>query len=257
MRGNNRARQRVELFVTCVVDNIFPEVGVATYRILDALGFDVNFDSNQTCCGQPAFNSGYWDEARPIARRLLNQFDGSVPVILPSGSCTAMIRNYYTELFADDPVNRTRAARLAPKVYELTEFVEQNLSLDTDTTLFSKPYETATAIAFHEACHTKRELGVDSQPKSLLSMIKGAQLVDLEQAEVCCGFGGTFSVKYPNISGAMLADKLDKIEQSGAQTVTACDASCLMHIEGGLRKRGSAVRAAHVAELLAESIGED
>ena len=239
---------RVHLFVTCVVDQFFPEVGEAVVKTLRALGEDVRFDAAQTCCGQPAFNSGYWNEAKPLARRFLSQYDGSEPVVMPSGSCAAMVRNYYHELFADDPVNLRRAERTARNVYEFTEYVAEKADGDRLDELFTGGKLDAR-IAFHEACHTRRELGVDAQPKALLDRL--ADRVELPQAEVCCGFGGTFSVKYPDISGAMLRDKLDNIEASGADVVTACDSSCLMHIRGGLQRRGSAVRAAHIAELVA------
>ena len=244
----SKPENRVHLFVTCIVDQFFPEVGEAVVRTLRALGDEVVFDPAQTCCGQPAFNSGYWDEAKPLARRFLSQYDGSEPVIMPSGSCAAMVRNYYLELFDRDPVNRFRARKLARNVYEFTEYVSQRARLDE---LFGTSQNEAR-VAFHEACHTKRELGVDAQPKAILDRI--ANRVELPQAEVCCGFGGTFSVKYPDISGAMLRDKLDSVEESGADIVTACDSSCLMHIRGGLQRRGSDVEAVHIAELIAANL---
>ncbi|MXY20292.1 MAG: (Fe-S)-binding protein [Dehalococcoidia bacterium] len=240
-------RNRVHLFVTCVVDQFFPEVGEAVVRTLRALGDEVHFNTTQTCCGQPAFNSGYWNDAKPLARRFLSQYDGTEPVIMPSGSCAAMVRNYYHELFADDPVNLRRAERLARNVYEFTEYVAEKMDDERLDELFGSG-RPDRKVAFHEACHTRRELGVDAQPKALLDRI--ADRVELPQAEVCCGFGGTFSVKYPDISGAMLSDKLDNIEASGADVVTACDSSCLMHIRGGLRRRGSDVRVTHIAEIL-------
>lgn len=248
---------RARLFVTCVVDQLFPEVGVAVVRVLRALGARVEFDPDQTCCGQPAFNSGYWDEARPIARRLLGQYDDSAPVVMPSGSCAAMIRNYYAELFADDPVNLARARRLRPRVYEFTEYIAEFFDSESVAAILADaPDREPVLAAFHEACHAKRELGVDAQPKAILDALPGVRRVELPQAEVCCGFGGTFSVKYPDISGAMLRDKLDCIEASGADVATACDASCLMHIRGGLRQRGSAVQTAHIAELIAQNLRE-
>ena len=244
-------RIRIHLFVTCIVDQFFPEVGEAVVRTLRVLGDEVQFNPAQTCCGQPAFNSGYWNDAKPLARRFLSQYDGSEPVVVPSGSCAAMIRNYYHELFAGDPVNQRRAERLSQNVYEFTEYLADR----TDTARLGELLGEAkldAKVAFHEACHAKRELGVDAQPKELLDRI--ADRVELPQAEVCCGFGGTFSVKYPDISGAMLSDKLDNIEASGADVVTACDSSCLMHIRGGLQRRGSDVSAAHIAELVAAGL---
>ena len=251
IRSTDQAR--VQLFVTCVVDQFFPEVGEAVVRVLRALDKQVEFDPSQTCCGQPAFNSGYWDEARPVARRLLGQLDSSAPVVVPSGSCAAMIRNYYKELFADDPVNLARVNALAPNVYEFSEYLVDRVGSSGIEGLFqSSPSDVA--IAFHESCHAKRELGVDSQPKALIDSVPGLHRVEMEQAEVCCGFGGTFAVKYADISGAMLRDKLDNIEASGADVVTACDSSCLMHIKGGLERRSSPVQTAHVAELIDRGI---
>ena len=246
-------QRRVQLFVTCVVDQFFPEVGEAVVRVLRALDTEVEFDPAQTCCGQPAFNSGFWDEARPVARRLLGQLDASIPVVVPSGSCAAMIRNYYKELFADDPVNLARVNRLSPNVYEFSEYLADNVGVPSIRSLAQRS-DSDVSVAFHEACHAKRELGVDAQPKSLIDAVPGLRRVEMRQAEVCCGFGGTFAVKYADISGAMLRDKLDNIEASGADVVTACDTSCLMHIRGGLQRRGSPVRTAHVAELIAQSI---
>ena len=248
--------ERVQLFVTCVVDQFFPEVGEAVVEVLRALDVEVEFDTSQTCCGQPAFNSGFWDEARPVARRLLGQLDPSVPVIVPSGSCTAMIRNYYEELFAEDTVNLARVRALGANVYEFSEFLVDRIGLAELGRLFHAPSTDDVEVAFHEACHAKRELGVDSQPKSLIDVAPGFRRVEMEQAEVCCGFGGTFAVKYSDISGAMLGDKLDNIEASDAKVVSACDTSCLMHIGGGLSRRGSEVRTAHVAELLAQGLRE-
>ncbi len=245
----------VQLFVTCIVDQFYPEVGEAVVRVLRALGEDVEFDPAQTCCGQPAFNSGYWNEAKPIARRLLSQYDGSAPVVVPSGSCAAMIRNYYGELFADDPVNQTRARRLAANVYEFSEYLAAAFSDERIRALFDER-APRLGVAFHEACHAKRELGIDAQPKALIDSAPSLERVALEQAEVCCGFGGTFSVKYPDISGAMLREKLDCVEASGADVLAACDASCLMHIGGGLLRRGSSTRTAHIAELIADAMAD-
>ena len=246
-------QRRVQLFVTCVVDQFFPEVGEAVVRVLRALDTEVQFDPAQTCCGQPAFNSGFWDEARPVARRLLGQLDASIPVVVPSGSCAAMIRNYYKELFADDPVNLARVNRLSPNVYEFSEYLDDKVGVPRIQSL-ARCSDSAISVAFHEACHAKRELGVDAQPKSLIDAVPGLRRVEMAQAEVCCGFGGTFAVKYADISGAMLRDKLDNIEASGANVVAACDTSCLMHIRGGLERRDSPVRTAHVAEIIAQSI---
>ena len=250
-------KPKAHLFATCVVDQFFPEVAESVVLTLRALDVEVEFDPKQTCCGQPAFNTGYWNEATPLARRFLELYDGSDPIVVPSGSCAAMIRNYYPELFAHDPVNRRRAELLAASVYEYTEYLAAEFGPDRLRSIMSDHADDShpfAAVAFHESCHAKRELGVDAQPKALLDSLPGARRVELPQAEVCCGFGGTFSVKYPDISAAMLQDKLDNILATEADVVAACDSSCLMHIGGGLKRRGASVRPAHVAELIAESL---
>ena len=242
------------LFVTCVVDQFYPEVGESAVAVLSRLGVDVDFPLGQTCCGQPAFNSGYWNDALPLAKRTLDVLDGAEYVVAPSGSCAAMIRVFYAELLHDHPDLLSKARRLAPRVFELSEFVVDVLGV-TDLSSVGAGISPAVGrrVAYHSSCHLARELGVVGQPKALLGSLSGAELVDMARAEVCCGFGGTFSVKYPEISAAMLQDKLDAIRESGAEAVVACDSSCLMQIGGGLSRQGIAARPVHVAQVLDEA----
>ena len=237
----------VNLLVTCLMDTLFPDAAQAAVDLLESQGLRVRVPPGQTCCGQPAFNAGYWDEARVMARHMLDVFDDSdAPVVLASGSCASMIVHYYPELFKDDPRDGLRAEALAARTFELTQFLVDQLGV---TDLGARC--TATAV-YHPSCHTLRGLGVDRQPRALLAAVRGLNLLKQDQPQTCCGFGGVFAVKMGDISGAMLKDRLDAFEATGAEMVVGCDISCLMHIEGGLRKRGSSMRTMHIAQLLTE-----
>ena len=241
---------KASLFVTCVVDQFYPEIGESTVRVLRRLGVDVDFPEEQTCCGQPAFNSGFRSDAKPLARRFLDTFEKADAVVIPSGSCTAMVRVFYPELFHDDPGLAARVDAVARKTFELTEFIVDVLGVTRLPESAGAPRRTVT---YHEGCHLRREIGVTTQPRALIKAAPGVDLVEMEQAEVCCGFGGTFAVKYADISGAMLADKLRNVADTGADAVVSCDSTCLMQIGGGLEKRGMAAKPLHVAQLLDEA----
>jgi L-lactate dehydrogenase complex protein LldE len=233
----------VSLMVTCLGDALFPDVGVATVRLLRRLGVKVDFPAAQTCCGQPHFNSGYHGDARDLARHMIGAFAGGGTVVCPSGSCTAMVKLEYPELFHDDPIWRPRAEDLARRTHELSDFLVNVLGVEDVGARFEG------RVTYHMACHL-RGLGLLTEPERLLRRVKGLEYVPLERADECCGFGGSFSVRYPSISGAMVQDKAAFIEKTGASVVVATDAGCLMNIAGCLRRRGSAVRAMHLAELL-------
>ena len=245
---------KASLFVTCMVDQFYPEVGESTVGVLERLGVDVDFPPGQTCCGQPAFNSGYWSDARPLARRFIETFQGEGYVVAPSGSCVTMVRVFYDELLHNDPEARARARQLVPRVFELSEFIVDVMGISDLGPLASSAEPWPLTTTYHEACHLRRELGVIEQPRALMRSLPGVELTEMDQAEVCCGFGGTFSVKYPDLSGAMLQDKIDRIRDSGAQAVVACDSSCLMQIGGGLEKQGVDVRPVHLARLIDERL---
>lgn len=240
---------KVSLFITCLVDQLSPEVGMAMFRLLTRLGVDVTFNPDQTCCGQPAFNTGYHPEARSVAQQMLNLFarelDSVDYIVAPSGSCVTMVKKYYPELFADDAEMKKLAESVGPRLYELSQFLVEVLETEDVGAAFEG------RVTYHDSCHLLRELGVSRPPRQLISAIRGVEFVELDDADVCCGFGGTFSVKYPEISSAIAAEKITNIERSGADTVIACDASCLMQINGMLSRKGSAVRTLHLAELLA------
>ncbi len=230
--------------ITCLGDTFFPQVGVATVRLLRRLGVQVDFPPAQTCCGQPHFNSGYHHEARLLARHTIETFAGSSLVVTPSGSCAAMVKLEYPELFHDDPVWRPRALDLAQRTHELSDFLVNVLHREDVGAAFS------ARATYHMACHL-RGLGLIDEPVRLLHRVRGLELLPLERADECCGFGGSFAVRYPGISAAMVQDKATFITRANVDVVVATDAGCLMNIAGCLRRQGSRVRALHLAEVLA------
>lgn len=234
---------RVSLLVTCLGDAFFPDVGVATVRLLRRLGVEVDFPQAQTCCGQPFFNSGYPDHTRDLARHTIRAFDNGRLVVAPSGSCAAMVKLEYPELFHEDLVWHGRAEDLARRTHELSDFLVNVLGTDD---VGARCQGKAT---YHMACHL-RGLGLQTEPERLLRKVSDLEYVPLERSDECCGFGGSFSVRFPGISGAMVQDKAAFIEKTGADMVVATDAGCLMNIAGCLRRRGSKVRAVHLAEVL-------
>jgi len=240
---------KVSLFITCVVDQFFPRVGEALVEVLTRLGVEVVFNPAQTCCGQPAFNTGYRTEAREVAARMLELFEGELTradyVVAPSGSCVAMVRKFYPEVFADEPPQRERAERVGARVYELSEFLVNVLGVEDVNASFKE------RVTYHDSCHLLRELGVSSEPRRLIAAVGQAEFVEMDRTDACCGFGGTFSVRFPELSAAIAEEKATSIERSRAGAVVACDSSCLMQIAGLLARRGSDVRCLHIAELLA------
>ena len=234
--------QTIQLMITCLIDTLYPEIGEAVVRVLERAGVEVAFPAGQTCCGQPAFNAGMRQQARPLAQRTIQIFEETTgSVIVPSGSCAAMIRHGYLELFADDPEWLERARRLASRTYELSEFLIDILGMA------ELGAEFTGRLTYHRSCHLLRDLGVDQQPLTLLRAVKNAELVDLAGADECCGFGGVFSVEHHQISSAMLQRKLDNIIASGAERVVTCDAGCLTNINGGLHRLGLSPRAVHIS----------
>lgn len=242
---------KASLFVTCVVDQFYPEVGESAVRVLNRLGVDLDFPSGQTCCGQPAFNSGFWSEAKPLARRFIKQFRDSPYIVIPSGSCAAMIRVFYEELFHDEPEVLEQSLSLRNKVYEFSEFVVDVLGMENLPTITDR--SPKTKITYHETCHLRRELGATTQARTLIESVPSADLIEMEQSEVCCGFGGTFAVKYSDISAAILEEKIEHISATGAEALVACDVTCLMQMDGGLKRQGLPLRPLHLAQLLDEA----
>ena len=239
---------KVQLFVTCLVDTFFPGVGEAVVDVLRRAGAQVDFPAGQTCCGQPPFNAGLRSAARRIAEQTIRTFEGAKgDIVLPSGSCTHMIRHNYAELFAREPAWLRRAQELAGRTYEFTEYLVDVLGVSNWDARWEGP------LTYHPTCHLHRGIGVDRQPRALLAMLKGAEIRELPEAQDCCGFGGIFSVEHPELSSAMLQRKIANFHATASQTLVVCDAGCLMHIMGGLRRKGSPQRVIHIAEALAHT----
>jgi L-lactate dehydrogenase complex protein LldE len=257
-----RARpDRVQLLVTCLIDQFFPDTGMSVVRVLERLGLTVEFPAGQTCCGQPAFNAGFVDEARDMARHTIDVLSKSeAPVVIPSGSCGDMMIHHAVKLLADDPSYGPKAAEVASRTYEFTQFLVDVLGVtdvgaNVSATAGASTGQSATAppglVTYHASCHGLRGLGVKAQPAALLEHVRGIQRCPLPESEVCCGFGGLFAVKMSEISAARLGRKLDSIDSTNADTVVVTDVSCAMHMNGGLHRRGGRARVIHLADLLA------
>ena len=238
---------KVSIFTTCLVDEFFPNVGHATVELLRRLGVEVTFNREQTCCGQPAFNTGYRHEAEALATRMLEIFEHELQtadyIVTPSGSCAVMVKKYYLQLLKEAE-SQQRAKTIAARVYELSQFLVDVLGIEDTGASYNG------RLTYHDSCHLLRELEVASGPRKLIAAVEGAEFTELDHAATCCGFGGTFSVKYPQISAAIADEKAASIERSCADSVVACDVSCLMHMRSALAHRGSSVRCLHLAELL-------
>ena len=236
----------VQLFVTCLVDTFYPQVGEAIADILSRLGMTVDFAADQTCCGQPQFNAGLRADARQVAEHTIRVFEAAPgEIVSPSGSCVHMMRVNYPELFAEDAAWLARAESLAKRTFEFSEYIVDHLGV-TDVGAHWNG-----RLTYHSSCHLLRGLGVDRQPRALLAAVQGAEVVELPHTDECCGFGGIFSVTHPEVSKEMLANKNANLEKSESPTLVVPDAGCLMHIAGGLHRQGKSQRAVHLAEVLA------
>ena len=237
---------KVQLFITCLTEQFFPTVLENMIKILEKYDVEVEFPSEQTCCGQPFFNSGFHDEARIMATRWLGIFSQSnAEIVSPSGSCVDMIRHHYPDLFPVGTPEYRLATDIANRTFEFCEYLVNKLKIVDVGSVY--PHQ----VTYHASCHLLRGLGIREEPKQLLKNVRGLEYVPLFEEETCCGFGGIFSVLFPEVSQSMMNRKVDNIQQSGATTVTACDAGCLMNIGGGLRKAGSNVKAVHLIDILA------
>lgn len=243
--GAEKTPPRVALFVTCLVDLFRPSIGFAAVKLLEDAGCAVSVPPSQTCCGQPGYNSGDRANALSIARQVIAAFEGYDYVVAPSGSCGGMIRHHYPQLLADDAAWAPRATALAAKTYELTQFLVEVMERRGVAADFS------AHCTYHDSCSSLREMKVKAQPRALLNTVAGLKLTELKDAEVCCGFGGTFCVKFPDVSNHMVEQKTADIVNSGADVVLAGDLGCLMNIAGKLKRQGSPIQARHVAEILA------
>jgi L-lactate dehydrogenase complex protein LldE len=237
---------KINLLIPCFVDQLFPSVGISVVRIFEKLGHTVDFKESIFCCGQPAFNAGYWEDARGIAARVLQSLAGSDPVVVPSGSCAAMVKNFYPELFRETPKAKA-AFQLSQRVFEFSSFLVDQLRV---TELGSR---FPAKVTFHDGCHGLRELHVKRQPRQLLERVQGLTLLEMEDQTSCCGFGGTFAVKFPMISTAMGDTKCASALETGAEYLISNDSSCLMHLQGLLSRQNQKLKTIHLAEVLASS----
>jgi L-lactate dehydrogenase complex protein LldE len=237
--------KQISLFVTCIVDQLFPNVGMSVASVLEGLGYQVMFPPRQTCCGQPAFNSGYREEARAVALHFLEVFRDSDYIVVPSGSCTSMIAHHYAQLFEAEPERLVEIHRLENKVWEFSRFLTDVAKVE------DVGARLETVATYHDSCHALRELRIKDGPRRLLAHVQGLELREMDTAEECCGFGGTFSVKFPEVSGGMARTKIESIKRTGAKVVVSIDSSCLMQLVGAMRREGLPVNAMHLAEVLA------
>jgi L-lactate dehydrogenase complex protein LldE len=240
---------RASIMITCLGDLFFPEVGVAMVKLLRRLGVTVDFPDGQTCCGMPLYNSGYHDEAARVAARTVDLFADTEHVVVPSGSCAWMVKAEYPGLLRLDARRQAAAESLARRTRELSQFLVEIVGVD------SVPSGIRGKITYHDSCHLLRGLGESRCPRLLLRALPGTELIELPGADECCGFGGSFSVRLPEVSTAILAKKLDNVERTGADYLVACDAGCLMQMGGGLSRRGSRVKAIHLAQALVGDSG--
>lgn len=241
---------RVALFITCLTDTFYPRTGIACVKVLEKLGCTVDFPTEQTCCGQPMWNNGFHDETRDLARRMIRTFEPYPWVVTPSGSCAAMIRDYYEEAFEHDSDWQPRAKALASKTYEFVEFLVKVLKVDLRQYNVKWPGK----VTYHYSCHL-RGIGVSDEAVQVMNMIDALEYVPLEKADQCCGFGGTFAMKYPQISGSMVRDKVQCIEKTQAPICVSNDAGCTMNISGSCRREKVDVRFKSLAEIIAEGMG--
>ncbi len=236
---------RVSIFITCLVDQFYPEIGQAMLAVFDRAGIEYELPRGQTCCGQPAFNSGCPDEARRVARRLVVAFADSEVIVAPSGSCTEMMTKYVPALFPEGTPERREAEAVSGRIREFSDFLVNVAGVSDVGARF--PHR----VAYHDSCHLLRGLGIRGEPRTLLAHVRDAEIVEMDASDTCCGFGGTFAVKYPGISGAMGREKLRNLTRSGAEYLVACDTGCLIHLRGMIAREGLPVGALHLAEVLA------
>jgi len=246
-RGEDRPAVQAALFVTCLIDLFRPSVGFAAVKLLEEAGCDVAVPGSQTCCGQPAYNSGYRAAAKEIAQQVIAAFEHYSYIVVPSGSCAGMLCKHYPELFdpETEPSWHARATAFAARVFELASFLSDVLGVDFAGRAYPR------RVTYHDSCSSFREMGVAAQPRKLLQSLDGIAFVEMSDREVCCGFGGAFSIKYPDISNAMVTQKLDRIAETKAEVLTGADLGCLMNIAGKLAREGTSVEVRHIAEILA------
>jgi L-lactate dehydrogenase complex protein LldE len=234
----------VDLFIPCFVDQVYPQIGMNMVKIFEKLDVAVNYNTEQTCCGQMAFNSGFWNEAKAMGEKFINDFSNNRYIVAPSASCVGMVRNYYPELFNNTSLHN-QFKQIQKNIFEFTDFLVTELKVD------DLGAEFESVITYHDACAALREYGIKEQPRKLLSKVRGLQLNEMQGNDVCCGFGGTFSVKFEQISTAMGEQKVENAINSGAEYIVSTEASCLMHLEGYIKKQKLPIKTMHIVDILA------
>ena len=239
---------KADLFIPCFIDQLYPETAFSVIKLLEKAGVEVNYNPEQTCCGQPAFNSGYWKEARSLAVKFMDEFSHAGVVVTPSASCAGYIRNYYGRLFEETPDQLSRFSQLKPHIYELTDFLVNHLQVTTFGSRF--PHR----VTYHDGCSALREYGIKTEPRTLLRNVEGLELAEMTETDTCCGFGGTFSVKFRHISTALTQLKVEHALETGAEYIVSSEASCLMNLDGYIRKMKLPVKTIHIADVLAHGL---
>lgn len=235
---------RVHIFIPCFIDQLYPQVGFNMIKVLEKAACDVVYNTNQTCCGQPAFNAGYWDDARDVCSKFLKDFENAEYIVCPSASCAGFVKNYYHKLFENTP-GQNEAVKLSKRIFEFTEFLVNVLKIENYGAVLNG------IATYHDSCAALRECKIKDAPRKLLSHVKGLQLTEMNETETCCGFGGTFAVKFDAISVAMAEQKINNAKAANAQYIISTDMSCLMHIDGVIQNKGLAIKTIHIADVLA------
>lgn len=238
----------VQLFIPCFIDQFYPHTAESCMKLLELAGCHVQYNPDQTCCGQPAFNSGYWTEARKLAQKFIHDFQGDEVIVAPSASCTGYVKSYYTKLFENDKGLGQEAETLSGRLYELSDFLVNKLQFTSFNSMFSH------SVTFHDSCSGLREYGIKEEPRTLLRKVNGLQLVEMKDTNTCCGFGGTFSAKFHHISTAMTEQKVENALESGAEYIVSTEASCLMNIDSYIRKQNLPIKTIHLADVLTSGI---
>jgi len=239
---------KVDVFIPCFIDQFYPETAFNFIRLLERAGCTVNYNPEQTCCGQPSFNSGYWKETKTLAVKFLNDFENAGIIVAPSASCTGFIKNYYRKVFADDKVLLEKTNQLAPRIFEFSDFFVNHIKKLEFGSVFNHK------VTFHDSCAGLREYGIKREPRILLQNVSGLELVEMEKLETCCGFGGTFSAKFHSVSTAMTEQKVEHAMKTGAEYIVSTEASCLMNIEAYIRKQKLPIKTIHLVDLLASGL---
>jgi len=235
----------VEAFIPCFIDQFYPEIAANFIAVLEKSGCKVNYNPEQTCCGQPAFNSGYWKEARTVAGKFLIDFNSAEVIVGPSASCTGFVRNYFSKIFEEDKTNLEKSNQMSKKIFEVTDFLVNHLKIIDFDTVFNH------RVTFHDSCAGLREYGIKREPRILLSNVRGLELIEMDNTETCCGFGGTFAAKFHSISTAMIDQKVENALKTGAEYIVSTEASCLMNMESYIRKNNLPIKTIHIIDVLA------